>query len=300
MKQLKLGIIGMSEGNGHPYSWSAIFNGYNSAVMQDCPFPVIPKYLGKQIFPDDAIPNATVTHIWTQDKSISEHIAAASLIDNIVENYRDMIGAVDAVLLARDDPENHKEMSRPFLEAGVPIYIDKPLALSVAKAEEIYSFQKYDGQIFTCSALGYADEFDPAVIDFNSLGKLKQIKATIMKDWQKYGVHIIEPVLKIIGDQGLVKKYNATQSEGTRTVDIIWETDLITTFATTGNTQSPLEITLDGVNGSKTLLFKDTYSAFKNALTAFVDAIRTQKSVQKEFVLKVIDVIEKGELGVKV
>ena len=24
---LKLGIIGLSEGNGHPYSWSAIFNG---------------------------------------------------------------------------------------------------------------------------------------------------------------------------------------------------------------------------------------------------------------------------------
>jgi len=24
---LKLGVIGMSEGNGHPYSWSAIING---------------------------------------------------------------------------------------------------------------------------------------------------------------------------------------------------------------------------------------------------------------------------------
>ena len=26
---IRLGIIGMTEGNGHPYSWSAIFNGYN-------------------------------------------------------------------------------------------------------------------------------------------------------------------------------------------------------------------------------------------------------------------------------
>jgi len=26
---IKLGIIGTSQGNGHPYSYSAIFNGYN-------------------------------------------------------------------------------------------------------------------------------------------------------------------------------------------------------------------------------------------------------------------------------
>ena len=31
---LKLGVIGLSEGNGHPYSWSAIFNGYDSVEME--------------------------------------------------------------------------------------------------------------------------------------------------------------------------------------------------------------------------------------------------------------------------
>jgi hypothetical protein len=51
MKRLKLGIIGMSEGNGHPYSWSAIINGYNMDHMLDCPFPVIPEYLFKEPYP---------------------------------------------------------------------------------------------------------------------------------------------------------------------------------------------------------------------------------------------------------
>ena len=40
-KQLKLGIIGISEGNGHPYSWAAIFNAYNPEIMKTCPYPVI-------------------------------------------------------------------------------------------------------------------------------------------------------------------------------------------------------------------------------------------------------------------
>ena len=50
IKQLKIGIIGSSDGNGHPYSWSAIFNGYNKKIMEDCEFPAISNYLNKQKF----------------------------------------------------------------------------------------------------------------------------------------------------------------------------------------------------------------------------------------------------------
>ena len=33
---LRVGILGLSEGNGHPYSWSAIFNGFDKT--KECPF----------------------------------------------------------------------------------------------------------------------------------------------------------------------------------------------------------------------------------------------------------------------
>ena len=65
---INLGIIGSSEGNGHPYSWSAIFNGYNKKIMENCGYPSIPRYLEKQKFPNDQIKEAKVTHIWTQNK----------------------------------------------------------------------------------------------------------------------------------------------------------------------------------------------------------------------------------------
>ena len=42
MSDLRLGVLGLSEGNGHPYSWSAIFNGYDPQAMASCPFPDIP------------------------------------------------------------------------------------------------------------------------------------------------------------------------------------------------------------------------------------------------------------------
>ena len=29
MKEIRIAMLGMVDGNGHPYSWSAMFNGYN-------------------------------------------------------------------------------------------------------------------------------------------------------------------------------------------------------------------------------------------------------------------------------
>ena len=42
---IKTGMIGISSGNGHPYSWSAIVNGYDEIEIKKCRFKVIPNYL---------------------------------------------------------------------------------------------------------------------------------------------------------------------------------------------------------------------------------------------------------------
>lgn len=109
MSELRLGLLGISEGNGHPYSWAAIVNGYDEAEMARCPFPAIPRYLAEHRFPDEAIDDARVTHLWTQDPTASRQIAAASMIEHIVSSPEEMVGEVDAVLLARDDAERHEE-----------------------------------------------------------------------------------------------------------------------------------------------------------------------------------------------
>ena len=80
---IKLGIVGISEGNGHPYSWGAIINGYDREAMASCPFPVIPQYLGERPDSDFGIGDARVTHIWTQDTDASGHIARASKIETV-------------------------------------------------------------------------------------------------------------------------------------------------------------------------------------------------------------------------
>jgi predicted dehydrogenase len=294
---IKLGVIGLSEGNGHPYSWSAIFNGYDWDYMKDCPWEVIPQYLSQQTFPDDAIANATVTHIWTQDKVASEHIAKSANIPNVVEQMEDLIGVVDAVLLARDDPENHYSMSKPFIEAGIPVFIDKPISTSVEEAQSIFDLAKYDSQIFTCSSLRYAHEFQLTNEELAELGEIRLVEATIPKSWTKYAVHIIEPVLNIIGQQGKPSKITNTGGGEINITTVEWETGILGVFKVLGTTKCPLAIQIYGSKGFKNLVFKDTYYAFKSSLEAFIQTIQTKKrSIPTAFTLEVVEIIERGFL----
>ena len=45
---IRLAMLGMVDGNGHPYSWSAMFNGYDVNEMAKCPYAGIPDYLGME------------------------------------------------------------------------------------------------------------------------------------------------------------------------------------------------------------------------------------------------------------
>ena len=65
---IRLGVIGSSPGNGHPYSWSAIFNGYDPVEMGKCNFST--SILAQRKWPDDKLTSAKVTHIWTQISAI--------------------------------------------------------------------------------------------------------------------------------------------------------------------------------------------------------------------------------------
>lgn len=294
VQPLRLGIIGLSEGNGHPYSWAAIFNGYHAQHMAACPFPVIPQYLGQRSFPADAIGDARVTHIWTQERAISEQVAAAALIPTIVDDYTDMIGQVDALLLARDDPEQHLAMSAPFLDAGLPVYIDKPVAADLATLDAIYRHQRYPGQIFSCSALRYAPEFALSAEHRAALGEIRLVQAEVPNSWHKYAVHIIDPVLTMLGLDGASAAVNATTTADGRVVCATWD-GVSAVFTSTGALPAAISIRLVGTRGSRTMVFADAFPAFKRALEVFVEGVRSRtEMISRADLAGTVSIIERG------
>lgn len=294
---LRLGVIGMSKGNGHPYSWSAIFNGYDEESMKGCGFPAISNYLAQQKWPQAKIRGACVTHIWTQSLKLSEHIATAALIRHVVSRPEEMIGAVDAVLLARDDAERHLEFATPFISAGLPIYIDKPVALSLTDFDYLFGLEKYPGQIFTCSALRYSRELKLSSADRLQVGELREIHAVTPKSWEKYAIHIIEPVLAMLPcqDKIVCLEQGAALDKGGE-LSVVWQSGVVTRFCATGELAlAPIAIRIIGDTGYKDLLFTDSFSAFKAALQDFIDGVELKLvNSSPGFNRKVVYLIEKG------
>jgi len=274
---LRLGVIGASPGNGHPYSWSAICNGYDDAAMAGCPYPAIPAYLREHRFPEDRLPGTQVTHVWTQDRGQSEHIAAASLIPNIVAEPGEMIGKIDALLLARDDAENHATFAPPFLKAGIPVLIDKPLALTSRDADALLALEGFPGQILAGTPLTGAAEFQLTEALRHKLGPIRHINATTPKYWKTYAVHIIEPVLSILNRFEPPADLRAWRDGDRTALSARWADGVTAQFNCLGNLSAPIAIDVHGESDHVRLVFRDSFSAFKGSLQRFCDGIRQRK-----------------------
>lgn len=261
----KIGMIGISEGNGHPYSFSAIVNGFDKNDFIKSGWEVIYQYVKKRDKSEIGFENSRITHVWTQNEVVSQNLAGACKIPTIVDRYEDMIGEVDAVIIARDDYENHLKMARPFLEAGLKVFIDKPLTLDI---QELLFFKKYltNGQLMSMSGMRYAMELDEIRSNLNKYGKLKSIQTTVINDWEKYGIHMLEAVL---GFYPVSPESIEYVSSSTDMYIIHFKDGLTWTINVLGDSPKTFNINIWGIDKRDSFEINDNFSMFRRMLWRF-------------------------------
>lgn len=271
---IRLAMLGMVDGNGHPYSWSAIFNGYDSAEMAKCPFAGIPVYLNKEPKETLRIPNAQVTHIWTDDPTDAPRVAKASLIPNVVKRPEDVIGQVDAVIIATDHGHEHAARCRPFVEAGLPVFVDKPLVDNEPDLATFIRWVREEKPIMSSSCMRYCKAFLPYRISTHDLGGLRFASVTTPKSWERYGIHALEAVYPILGP-GFTSVRN-TGSKDRNVVHLKHRSGVdVVVVATADLYGAFLVLQLCGTAGHAVAAHSDTFFAFKSQLEAFVQYLRT-------------------------
>ncbi len=63
---------------------------------------------------------------------------------SVMDNYADAVGKVDGVIVTARHGDNHYKYARPYIESGVPMFIDKPITVSEQEAVEMMrQFRKY-------------------------------------------------------------------------------------------------------------------------------------------------------------
>ena len=154
----------------------------------------------------------------------------------IVDSIDALVTKVDAVLLESVDGRKHLEQVLPVFKAGLPVYIDKPLAgdLTDALAIDLLA-KKYDARWFSSSSL----RFSPSIFRFREDPELKQqIRGAAAwspcslepthTDLYWYGVHGMEILYTAMG-QGC-QSVTRTHTDGTDLAVGVWEGGRIGTF----------------------------------------------------------------------
>ena len=76
-----------------------------------------------------------------------------------LEDYRELFGKVDAVSIAVPT-ERHMEIALPFLEQGVGVLVEKPMARTLAEADAMLAAARASGAVL---AVGQTERYNPAV-----------------------------------------------------------------------------------------------------------------------------------------
>ena len=119
----------------------------------------------------------------------------------IVDSIDDLLGKVDVVLLESVDGRKHLEQAKPVFASGKPVFIDKPLAASLADCVAIFeAAKKYDVPVFSSSALRFGKNTQLA--RGGQIGTVMRCRTTSPASLEKthpdlfwYGIHLSDDSL---------------------------------------------------------------------------------------------------------
>ncbi len=117
----RIGILGSE--NSHAMAFARIFNKTHTAQY----------------------PDIRVTAIGGNYPEESRKIFEECGLELLAEKPEDMLGKVDAVMVTARDGAAHAAFARPFLEVGIPAFIDKPITRDPGEALALVKLAKEKG-----------------------------------------------------------------------------------------------------------------------------------------------------------
>lgn len=196
---ISIGVIGETRENGHPFSFSAILNGFSASGIRAAGWGLIADYL--EVAPPDLIGNlgAKATHVWFPDLHRAELLSAATNIDYVASSITEVIEEADAVMILRDDWERNFGIALQSLESGKPTFVDKPLSLRRPELDTLLPFIA-EGQLMSASGFRFAPELADSIgTGFGSRRKPPSLflAASGPSSWGHSALHLLEPGLVI-------------------------------------------------------------------------------------------------------
>ncbi|MBU5334043.1 Gfo/Idh/MocA family oxidoreductase [Anaerocolumna aminovalerica] len=186
---IRIGILGSD--SSHAFAFATLCN-------------IPDTHTGQYNFPD-----VRITAIYGHDKKQTEKTALDCKIEEIVSSPDELIGKVDAVMILFRDGNLHTSYAIPFIKAGIPVWIDKPLTVTLEDSKILLKeAEKHNCLITGGSTCKYSKDVLELknIINNGSVGNVLAGYINFPGDINSpyngiffYGPHIVEMLFTIFG-----------------------------------------------------------------------------------------------------
>ena len=275
---IEIGIIGFSKNNGHPYSFSAIINGYSKHHFKKIGYKFILEYLNKQPKKNFLKNELKISTAWSNNFNQTKLLAKACKISKVVKNYKELADdKIQGVIIAKDDWKNNKKIAKFFLNKNIPVFIDKPLTL---EKKDLNFYKKFYNKkiLMSCSGLRFSNQISEIEKKIKFNGKPNLIIGNISNDIEKYSVHLLEVIQKL----GYLK-IKSIKKLNTNLETYLLKLDNNINFILNccGKNIRINDMTFFCKKGHFKIDFNDNFNAFKNTLKAFSYLVKQKKQLVK-------------------
>lgn len=196
---IRLGITAAVrfEGNrgcNHGNAYSSMFNGWDKEKAAELGFNT-----GGAT--DIRVEGARVVKIYDEDREGAEMMQQIYGIEEVVESPEALTEGVDAVIAADSGEYDKWRLVVPALEAGLPTFIDKPLAETPQVAREIVDIAAaHNAPLMSCSSFRWCDGANEMREQLDRLGKIELMVGVAGQGlFHIYAIHPTEFVYGILG-----------------------------------------------------------------------------------------------------
>jgi hypothetical protein len=142
---------------------------------------------------------------WDRREKYTEELQGRGV--TIYDTIDELLKNVDVVLLEEVDGRPHLEWARPVIAAGKPLFVDKPLAGSLADCIEIFRLAKERNvPCFSSSSLRFSSGFQAARTGESDFGRIESCTAWSPMSIEPhhpdlfwYGIHGCEILFTVMG-----------------------------------------------------------------------------------------------------
>ncbi|MBA2278535.1 MAG: Gfo/Idh/MocA family oxidoreductase [Chloroflexia bacterium] len=270
----RLGLVGVN--TSHAEAFARVFNGTGEQPPE--------------------IEGGKIVALWGDDRARADLLAEVYGIPTVVAEPASMVEDIDAVLIVDDTGggATHADLARPYLTAGVPTFIDKPMTLHYEDAVALFDLAaRHDAPLMSCSALRYAAELTDLRVRLPDLGALSSVVSTSPGDWYYYGVHAVEQLVAVLGTGATWVHRHAFPQ---RDIAVIGYEDGPTAIVQTLRDAGYLfQLTCYGEHGWDRTEIEDVDGFYRATIAAVLRMIATGRApIKREETLEILAILHAG------